>query len=70
MSATATVSSKYQVSIPKEVRDRMGLRPGQKVAFIAKIDGMLMVPVPERGEIAGMGRGTNSEGYRDRNDRF
>jgi AbrB family looped-hinge helix DNA binding protein len=56
MSATATVSSKYQVSIPKEVRDRMGLRPGQKVAFIE--------------EIAGMGRGTNSEGYRDRTDRF
>ena len=70
MSATATVSSKFQVSIPKEVRDRLALRPGQKVAFIAKIEGVLMVPVPEREDIAGMARGTNSEGYRDRNDRF
>ena len=70
MSATATVSSKFQVSIPKEVRDRMALRPGQKVAFIAKIEGVLMVPVPEREDIAGMARGTNPEGYRDRNDRF
>jgi len=48
----------------------MGLRPGQKVAFIAKIEGVLMVPVPGREEIAGMARGTNPEGYRDRNDRF
>ena len=70
MSATATVSSKFQVSIPKEVRDRMGLRPGQKVAFIATIEGTLMVPVPSRDEIAGMARGTSAEGYRDRNDRY
>ncbi len=70
MSATATVSSKFQIAIPKEVRDRMGLRPGQKVAFIATIEGVLMVPVPAREELAGMARGTNPEGYRDRNDRF
>lgn len=70
MSATATVSSKYQVAIPREVRDRMGLKPGQKVAFIATIDGVMMVPVPERDEIAGIARGANPEGYRDRNDRF
>ncbi len=70
MTATATVSSEFQISIPKEVRDRMGLRPGQKVAFIATIEGTLMVPVPGREEIAGMARGTNPEGYRDRNDRY
>jgi AbrB family looped-hinge helix DNA binding protein len=70
MSATATVSSKYQIAIPREVRDRMGLRPGQKVAFIATIDGVMMVPVPERDEMAGIARGANPEGYRDRNDRF
>jgi AbrB family looped-hinge helix DNA binding protein len=70
MSTTATVSSKFQVSIPKEVRDRMALRPGQKVAFIAKADGVMMVPVPTREELAGMARGANTEGYRDRNDRY
>ena len=45
-------------------------RPGQKVAFIAKAEGVLMVPVPEREALAGMARGANPEGYRDRNDRF
>ena len=70
MSAIATVSSKYQVSIPKEVRDQLALRPGQKVAFIAKPEGVLIVPVPEREALAGMARGANPEGYRDRDDRF
>ena len=70
MTATSKISSKYQISIPKTVRERMAWRPGQKIAFIAKADGVLMVAVPEREELAGMARGANSEGYRDRNDRF
>lgn len=70
MSATATISSKFQIAIPKEVRERMGLRPGQKVAFIARLDGVMMVPVPEREELHGIARGANPEGYRDRSDRF
>ncbi len=28
--AMATLSSKYQISIPKEVRDSLNLKPGQK----------------------------------------
>ena len=70
MSAIATVSSKFQISIPKEVRDHLALRPGQKVAFIAKPEGFLIVPVPKREDLAGIARGANTEGYRDRNDRF
>jgi AbrB family looped-hinge helix DNA binding protein len=70
MSAIATVSSKFQISIPKEVREQMALRPGEKVAFIAKPEGFLIVPVPKREDLAGMARGANIEGYRDRNDRF
>jgi hypothetical protein len=48
----------------------MAWRPGQKIAFIARADGVLMVPIPEREDLAGMARGSNPEGYRDRNDRF
>jgi AbrB family looped-hinge helix DNA binding protein len=70
MSATSTLSSKYKVSIPKDLCERMGLRPGQKVAFFEKAAGVLMVRVPEREELAGMARGANIEGYRDRNDRY
>ena len=70
VSAIATVSSKFQISIPKEVRDHLGLRPGEKVAFIAKPEGFLIIPAPKREDLAGMARGANIEGYRDRNDRF
>lgn len=70
MSGISKISSKYQISIPKTVRERTGWRPGQEIAFIAKADGVLMVAVPEREELAGMARGANPEGYRDRNDRF
>jgi AbrB family looped-hinge helix DNA binding protein len=70
MSTIATVSSKFQILIPKEVRDHMGLRAGQRIAFIAKPEGFLVVPVPKREELAGMARGANPEGYRDRNDRY
>jgi AbrB family looped-hinge helix DNA binding protein len=70
MAAASKLSSKYQVSIPKAVRERMAWRPGQKIAFIARADGVLMVPIPEREDLAGMARGSNPEGYRDRNDRF
>ena len=69
MSAIATVSSKFQISIPKEVRDHLGLRPGEKMAFIAKPEGFLMFRCRAR-SLGGDGRGANTEGYRDRNDRF
>ena len=66
----ATVSSKFQISIPKEVRDHLALRPGEKIAFIAKPEGYLLVRVPKREELAGIARGADTEGYRDRNDRY
>ncbi len=34
--ASTTVTSKGQVTIPKAVRDRMGLRAGDKVEFVEK----------------------------------
>jgi hypothetical protein len=48
----------------------MRLRPGGKVAFIEKSAGVLIVRVPERDDLAGVARGANIEGYRDRKDRF
>jgi bifunctional DNA-binding transcriptional regulator/antitoxin component of YhaV-PrlF toxin-antitoxin module len=69
MTRPSTLSSKYKVSVPKDPCERLGLRPGQKVAFIENAAGVLMVRVPEREELAGMARGANPEGYRDRKDR-
>ena len=70
MSATSKLSSKYQFSIPKAVRERLAWRPGQKIAFIDQGHSMLMIPVPDREALAGMAGGANTDNYRDRNDRY
>ena len=66
---TATLSSKFQISIPKAIRTARHWRAGQVFAFIPKGDGMLLVPVPERDELAGLARGAKAKSYRDRTDR-
>jgi AbrB family looped-hinge helix DNA binding protein len=66
----STLSPKYQVSIPKALRQQLNWRPGQKLAFIAKGKGVLMIPVPDREALVGIARGANIDDYRDRNDRY
>ena len=39
----ATITSKGQVTLPKPVRDRLRLRPGDKIDFILEEDGCLRV---------------------------
>ena len=40
-----TVSPKYQVVIPKDVRERLGIRPGQKVEAFAIGRNIELVPI-------------------------
>jgi len=66
---TATLSAKFQISIPKAVRTARQWQAGQEFAFIPKGTGVLLVPVPTPRELAGLARGARAEGYRDRTDR-
>jgi AbrB family looped-hinge helix DNA binding protein len=68
--ASATLSSKFQISIPKEVRDRQHWNAGQEFVFIPKGKAVLLMPVPTLEELQGLAEGANTEDYRDRNDRF
>ncbi len=70
MSATATLSKKFQISVPKAVRDEQGWQAGQEFVFIPKALGVLMVPVPALSELAGIAKGAKAAGYRDRQDRY
>ena len=67
---TATLSSKFQISIPKALRVARGWQAGQVFAFLPKGDGLLLVPVPKLKDLAGIARGADRDGYRDRADRF
>ena len=70
MAATATLSSKFQISVPKAIRDDLHWDAGQEFVFIPKGKGVLLMPVPELEQLAGMAKGARAEGYRDRDDRF
>jgi AbrB family looped-hinge helix DNA binding protein len=66
---TATLSSKYQISIPKEIRDSMNLKPGQKLAFLCIGKSVRLVPQPKLEDLLGIGKGGDPSNYRDRDTR-
>jgi len=70
MSETATLSSKFQIAVPKRVRDREGWRAGQKLAFLRTPGGVVLVAVPEARDLGGLAEGADPTGYRDRADRY
>jgi AbrB family looped-hinge helix DNA binding protein len=70
MTTTATLSSKYQISIPKAVREEQHWEAGQVFVFIPKGSGVLVMPVPELKQLAGLAKGAKATGYRDRKDRY
>jgi AbrB family looped-hinge helix DNA binding protein len=70
MNATATLSTKFQISIPKAVREANKWKAGQEFAFIPKPGGVMLVPVPELDDLMGMAPNADPTGYRDRNDRY
>jgi AbrB family looped-hinge helix DNA binding protein len=70
MSAATKLSSKFQISIPKEVREQQGWRAGQKFVFLPKGRSVMLVPVPDREDLLGIAKGANPENYRDRDDRY
>ena len=65
-----TLSSKFQISIPKEVRESQGWKTGDRFAFVPDDGGYALVRVPTLFELAGSAKGANTSDYRDRNDRY
>ena len=69
MADTATLSSKFQISIPKAIRSAQGWEAGLTFAFIPKGIGVLLVPVPKRDALKGLARGASAASFRDRTER-
>ena len=55
--SVVTISSKWQVVIPKDVRDKLRIRPGQKVQAFAIGDRIELVPVVPLIELRGFLKG-------------
>ncbi len=54
---TVTVSPKFQVVIPKLIRQKLGLSPGQKVQAIMYGDRIELIPVRSIKELRGFLKG-------------
>jgi len=58
---TVTLSPKYQVVIPKRIRDRLKLRPGQKIQAILYDDRIELVPVRPARKLKGFLKGIDTD---------
>ncbi len=62
---TVTVSPKFQIVIPKEIRERLGLTPGQKVQAIAYEGRIELVPVRPIKQMRGFLKGIDTRVERE-----
>ncbi len=57
---TVTISPKFQVVIPKGIRERLNLRPGQKIQAIVYEDRIELVPVRPIQQMRGFLKGIDT----------
>ena len=65
------VSPKFQVVIPKEIRERLELKPGQELQMYLLDDSIRMRRPRSIKELRGMAKGLKwKDDYRDHSERF
>ena len=63
--ATVTVSPKFQIVIPKEIRESNGIVVGQKVHMISYRDRIQLVPIVPIERLRGSLKGIDTDVQRD-----
>ncbi len=65
--ADVTLSSKNQIVIPREAREKLGLRAGTRLGVVVRGEMMILLRKPEKyaDAIAGIGAGLYGPNYRD-----
>lgn len=58
---TLTISPKYQVVIPKEIRESLKLRPGQKVQIVLLDNRIELIPLRPLKEMQGFLKGIDTD---------
>jgi len=62
---SVTVSPKYQIVIPKTIREALHLRPGQKMQVIEYEGRVELIPERDIKELRGFVKGINTEFNRE-----
>ena len=63
---TVTVSPKFQVVIPKEVRESMGIISGQKVQMLTYCNRIELIPIKPMSKMKGFLKGIDTSVPRDK----
>ncbi|RPI76948.1 MAG: AbrB/MazE/SpoVT family DNA-binding domain-containing protein [Desulfobacteraceae bacterium] len=63
---TVMISSKYQITIPKAIREALNLRPGQKMQVIEYKGRIVFILERDLKELHGLLKGMNTEFGRER----
>jgi AbrB family looped-hinge helix DNA binding protein len=63
--ATVTISPKFQVVIPKDIRKKLNLSPGQKVQTIVFEDRIELIPVRPIKKMRGFVKGIDTSVARE-----
>jgi AbrB family looped-hinge helix DNA binding protein len=63
--AAVTISPKFQVVIPKDIRDKLKLSPGQKVEAVAYEGRIELIPIKPVKKMRGFLKGINTQVQRD-----
>lgn len=67
---TVTVSPKFQVVIPRRIRKRLHIKPGEKMVVIERNRSISLIPVGNIKDARGIAKGMTIKGLRDEGERF
>ncbi|OFW54629.1 MAG: AbrB family transcriptional regulator [Actinobacteria bacterium RBG_16_67_10] len=67
---SVTLSSKFQLVIPRRAREHLGLRPGMKLTVLEKGGVLFLVPERPVRAFRGLARGVTPAGLREKKDRL
>lgn len=68
MSASFALTARGSVTLPQDVREGMGLKPGQRFVAVPKGRVLMLVPVENVAALRGSARGADTSSYRDRSE--
>jgi AbrB family looped-hinge helix DNA binding protein len=66
----ATISPKFQIVIPKEIREEVPLKSGQVVQILVKNGVITLVPDRPLSSLRGFLKGMSTTGFREKEDRL
>lgn len=67
---SVTVSTKFQIVIPRKIRNRLGVKAGQKMRVLAYDNKVVLIPIRPIQEARGSLKGIDTDVQREQADRL